>query len=210
MRTFLSSIVPALVILSGLAFSGPAAAVEHTGAEISHIDLSDEAVERGRTVFMESCRACHGLAYYRDRDFSDGVPPMMDGETATTAFGVEPPDLSLMAVARGKGLEGVSYIYRLLTTYYQTPAGEIRNRAFAEETESEGIIAMPQPIPASDPELERKAMDVAVFLYHAAEPTAGDRKHLGKYVMGYMVVLTVLLYLLNRVVWKGVKKKLEL
>lgn len=200
----------ALFVLSGLVVSGAAEAVEHTGAEVSHIEVSEEAVERGRTVFMEDCRACHGLEYYRDRDYPDGVPPMMDASTAASAFGVEPPDLTLMAVARGKGLEGVSYIYRLLTTYYRTPAGELRNRAFAEETESEGVIAMPQPISADDPELEDKSMDVAVFLHHVAEPTAGDRRSLGTYVVGYMVVLTVLLYVLNRLAWKGVRKKLDL
>lgn len=203
-RVFLIFLVTVLLLPAS------AVAVEHTGLERKSIDLSAEAVERGRTVYMNYCVTCHGLEYFRDKEHPDGIPPALDAESARSAFGVEPPDLSLMAMARGKGIEGVVYIYRLLTTYYRTSEGEVRNRAIAELTESEGVIAMPQPIPPEDPELEEKAMDVAVFLLHVAQPEAGERTRLGRFVLGYMVVFTVLLFVLNRLTWKGVKKKLNL
>lgn len=66
-------------------------------------------------------------------------------------------------------------------------------------------IAMPPVLSKDDPELESKAKDVAAFLSYAAEPSANERKGLGRYVMGYMVVLTALLYFLNRKTWKGIK-----
>lgn len=166
-----------------------------------------EAVERGRAVFMASCSACHGLKYLKENGQKEGIKPALDPEAAKASFGVEPPDLSLMAISRGRGLEGADYIYRLLTTYYQDENSVIKNRAFAEETESDGVIAMPPPIPMDDPELIKKSKDVAAFLLKAAEPSAGERIRTGKYVIGFMAVFTTLLFLLNKYTWLEVKKK---
>ncbi len=153
------------------------------------IDMSKEAISRGEDVFKKACNSCHGMKYM-------GYKAKMPGKVAARAFGKEPPDLSLMAIAKGKGDEGAKYIYALLTSYNSTPE---RNSIFPN-------IAMPQPIPSSDPELEQKSKDVAAFMLYAAEPTAEERIHLGRYVMVYMVILTALLYALNRKVWKPIKK----
>lgn len=173
------------------------------------IDLSSSAIEKGQNVFISNCSACHGLKYFRDKDHKEGFKPMMDAETAQVSFGVAPPDLSLMASARGKGTEGAEYIYELLTSYHTDADGKVKNMAFARETQTEGMIAMPQPIPADDPELKEKARDVAAFLYTISDPSEAERCSLGKYVVGYMIVMTILLFTLNRVTWKKVNKKLE-
>jgi cytochrome c1 len=65
---------------------------------------------------------------------------------------------------------------------------------------------MPPAFAPTDPEIERKAKDIAAFLNYVADPSAAERKRLGRYVLVYMVILTGLLYALNRKVWKGVKK----
>jgi cytochrome c1 len=57
-----------------------------------------------------------------------------------------------------------------------------------------------------DPDLARKAKDVSAFLEYAAEPSEGERRGLGGYVLGYMVLLTGLLYALNRRMWKRIRK----
>jgi len=171
-------------------------------------EMNALAVERGRGVFVSNCNACHGLKYYRDKDHRQGYAPLMDAETAAATFGVAPPDLSLMASARGKSTRGADYIYELLTGYYTDTDGKVKNRAFAEETQSEGVIAMPQPIADDDPKLQEQARDVAEFLYTVSNPDEPKRRSLGKYVMAYMVVMTVLLYALNKMTWKKVSKKL--
>ncbi len=178
-------------------------------AEGLRIDISSSAVERGQNVFISNCNACHGLKYYRDRDHMSGYAPLMDAVTAEATFGAAPPDLSLMASARGKSTEGAEYIYEFLTSYYTDADGRVKNRAFAEETQTEGVTAMPQPFPADDPELNEKARDVAAFLYTVSDPSETERRSLGKYVMGYMVIMTALLYALNKLTWKKVNKKLE-
>lgn len=130
----------------------------------------------------------------------------MPAEAAAAAFGKAPPDLSLIAKARGKRDQGALYVYQLLTSYYQDKSGKLRNQAFAEFTQGDGIIAMPPPLAKDSPETDQQSHDVSVFLLHAAEPSAGEREELGKYVLGYMGLLTLLLFLLNRKTWKSLKK----
>lgn len=152
------------------------------------LDLSEAAVKRGEEVFKASCQTCHSLKYL-------GYEAMITPDAAKEAFGKVPPDLTLMAKARGRGDNGARYIYALLVSYNDTPE---KNSIFPN-------IAMPPVLSKDDPEFERKAKDVAAFLLYAAEPSAGERKRLGIYVMGYMVVLTALLYFLNRRTWRGIK-----
>lgn len=194
-----------ITILILLAFAVPAFAFAKDDAGIR---LTPEALERGRALYTQYCTTCHGLKYYRGEDARTGIPPAMDPQAAEAAFGVAPPDLSLMASARGRGEEGAAYIYRLLTSYY-TADGQIRNRAFAEETKTDGAIAMPPPIPIDDPALKEKARDISAFLLKVSDPSAEERRGLGPWVMAYMFLLTGVLYLLNRYTWREVKKKLK-
>lgn len=176
------------------------------GAERVRLDLSREAVERGEEVFHSSCALCHGLKYYRDAEHREGIKAGMEAEAMKASLGAEAPDLSLMAISRGKGTEGAEYIYRLLTSYSVGEDGRMMNAAFADETQTEGAIAMPPPIALDDPELLRKANDVAAFLLEAAEP-AKERSSVGAKVIIYMAVLTALLYIINRLTWMDVKKR---
>lgn len=184
--------------------AAPAFANEDPG-----IRLTPESIERGRLLYNQYCLACHGLKFYRGEDAKDGLAPAMDPAAAETAFGVAPPDLSLMAASRGRGEEGAAYIFRLLTTYYASDDGQVRNSAFAEETKGDGAIAMPPPIPMDDPALAEKSRDISAFLLKLSDPSGEERERLGPWVLAYMAVLTALLYLLNRYTWKEVKKKLK-
>ena len=49
--------------------------------------------------------------------------------------------------------------------------------------------------------LEQQAKDAAAFLNWAADPHAAERRHMGYYVLGYLVILTILLYLSKRRIW---------
>lgn len=171
----------------------PLASTAHEGGiEIPKvkIDMSDEALKRGKEVFMTTCNNCHGLKYL-------GYHARTSAEVVVKAFGSEPVDLSLIAKARGRGDKGARYIYALLTSYIDTPE---KNLVFPH-------IAMPPAFSKKDPQLEQKAKDISAFLLYAAEPTAAERKRIGRYVLGYMVILTALLYALNRKTWKDIKKK---
>ena len=150
--------------------------------------MSEAAIKRGEEIFRTACQGCHSLKY-------SGYAARMPAKDALKAFGDEPPDLNLMTKARGGGSKGAAYITALLTGYNDTPE---KNSVFPS-------ITMPPPFSRDDPELARKARDVSAFLDYAADPSARERRGLGIYVLGYMLVLTALLYALNRRTWKRIR-----
>ena len=178
------SFMAVMAVLFPLALSVAAA-----GATALSLDMSgDPAIKRGEEVFRTACQGCHSLKY-------SGYAARMPAKDALKAFGDEPPDLNLMTKARGGGGKGAEHIYALLTGYNDKPE---KNSIFPG-------ITMPPPFSRDDPELTRKARDVAAFLDYAADPSARERKSLGVYVLAYMLVLTALLYVLNRRTWKRIR-----
>ena len=172
----------AMALLISFPLTSPASEIEIPKVDL---DFSEAAVKRGEEVFKSSCQTCHTLKYL-------GYEAIISAEDARNAFGKAPPDLSLMAKARGRGSKGARYIYALLVSYNDTPE---KNSVFPN-------IAMPPVFPMDDPESARKAKDVAAFLLHAAEPTINERESLGRYVLGYMGILTALLFFVNKKTWK--------
>lgn len=55
-------------------------------------------------------------------------------------------------------------------------------------------------------EFQQAAFDLANFLHYVGEPTRVEREALGKWVIGFLVILLVLAFFLNRNYWKDVKK----
>ncbi len=137
------------------------------------------------------------------------------------------PDLSLMAKARAgfhgpyglgvnqvvKGMGGPEYIASLLTGY----TGEEKEEAgtvFYENTAFPGgWIAMAPPLYGEDVDfddghsndLHHEAEDIAAFLMWSAEPKMMARKQAGLTGVLFLTLLSVLLYLTNKRLWKPVK-----
>ena len=138
------------------------------------------------------------------------------------------PDLSLMAKARAafhgpagtginqffRGIGGPEYIVAILTGF----TGEEKEQAgttFYENTAFPGgWIAMSPPLSGEDVEfddghpntLHHEAEDVAAFLMWTAEPKMMARKHTGFVAVTFLILLSSLLYLTNKRIWKPVKK----
>jgi len=140
-------------------------------------------------------------------------PPFANVQAARTANGgALPPDLSDIIKARAGG---ANYVYSILTGFHQQPPkgyklpdGKYFNPYFAG-----GAISMPPPLtdgsvtfadgtPAT---VANEAYAVVNFLAWASEPTMEERKHVGFEVMVFLIVLSGLLYLSYRKVWKGVE-----
>ncbi len=58
----------------------------------------------------------------------------------------------------------------------------------------------------STEEYDQAAFDIANFLHYVGDPTRAEREALGKYVIGFLLILLVLAYFLNRNYWTDVKK----
>ena len=149
--------------------------------------------------------------------------------------GAVPPDLSIIAKARGVHRDpswlthgflmlgdvfksyqegGPDYIYGLMTGYEEPPAGTkvndgmYYNRAFPGHQ-----LAMPPPladgaVPYQDKTpatVDSYARDVAAFLAWSADPSLDQRKRIGWQVMLYLLVTTALLYFAKQRIWAKIK-----
>ncbi|WP_313616521.1 cytochrome c1 [Agrobacterium sp.] len=159
---------------------------------------------------------------------SDHFPSPYPNKEAAAASnnGAAPPDMSLLAKARGveRGFPtfifdiftqyqegGPDYIYSLLTGYVEPPQGvEVAegthyNPYFANAA----ALAMAPPI--SDDQvtyddgtpqtLDQYSKDVSAFLMWAAEPHLEDRKRTGFMVMVFLAIFTALIYLTKKSVY---------
>lgn len=153
---------------------------------------------------------------------------------AAAALNAVPPDLSVIAKARTverdvawyafpfvmlKDLatqyqeQGSDYIYALLTSYRDPPAGKELapgthyNLAFPGHQ-----VAMPPPLQdglvdyedGTPNTLSQQARDVTAFLTWAAEPHLVERKQLGIWVLIYLAVVAALLLISKRTLWRDV------
>jgi ubiquinol-cytochrome c reductase cytochrome c1 subunit len=169
-----------------------------------------------------------GEMYTRKAVPSDHFPsPFPNHEAAAAANnGAAPPDMSLLAKARGieRGFPtfifdiftqyqegGPDYIYSLITGYQNPPAGvEVAqgthyNPYFANAA----ALAMAPPLSdgqvtyddGSPEKVDQYAKDVAAFLMWAAEPHLEERKRTGFMVLVFLVIFTGLIYLTKRSVY---------
>jgi len=169
-----------------------------------------------------------GNMYMRPGIPSDYFPAPFENpeQAAASNNGAAPPDLSLMAKARGitRGFPtfifdmftqyqegGPDYIHALLTGYEDPPEGEnvpvgsYYNPYFANAAAlamapplSEGIVAYDDGAPET---VDQYAKDISAFLMWTAEPKLEARKQLGLTVMVFLVILTVLVYLTKKSVY---------
>jgi len=118
--------------------------------------------------------------------------------------GAYPPDLSLINSARHGGAD---YIRSLLIGYDGHNEGTLYgNRYFPG-----GRLAMPPPLNAgavayadgTPTTVEQYATDVAHFLQWAADPHMVQRKNTGVVVIAFLALLSLLLYLAYRHVWRN-------
>lgn len=270
-KTFLAVCVAAAMVPVALhASSGapqpPAQSWKHDGIFGT---FSRDAAKRGAQVAVEICMGCHSislikfdqlrklglseaevksLAEIQGRSKLDRMMGAMDATAAKDAFGIEPPDLSLITKAR-KGYE--NYTHAILNGYLNDTELDLVKRVLADGEVSEqealeiqstllipahdrehvkvqlekivggatfnkyfpgNFFAMPQPLSdgqikyadGTESSLKQMSSDVVTFLAWAAEPTMEERKSLGFWVIGYLFILTVLLYAVKRRIWAAV------
>lgn len=155
-----------------------------------------------------------GDMYMREARPHDKLPSPFDNEQQARAAngGALPPDLSLIAKSRAGGPD---YIHALLSGYEEPPADMTLRAGMNYNPYFDGAqIAMAQPLypdmveyadgtPAT---VDQMSEDVAHFLMWAAEPKLEERKSMGFKVILFLIVLSGLLYFVNKKVWLRVKR----
>jgi cytochrome c1 len=148
-------------------------------------------------------------------------PPFPNKQAAIAALGAAPPDMSVLAKARGvsRGFpyfitdgfiqyqeQGPDYIYGILTGY------EHDDDPNWDEYYPGHHIAMPKPLAdgavdytdGSPQTLPQYAKDVTAFLMWSAEPKLEERKTIGLRVMVFLIVFATLLYFVKKRIWAKV------
>jgi ubiquinol-cytochrome c reductase cytochrome c1 subunit len=219
--------------------------------EKANIDLHDNAsLQRGAKLFVNYCLSCHSAAYQRynrmGRDIGLTEKQVKEnlmlasekiGETMTIAmpssdakkwFGNPPPDLSVIARARG-----ADWLYTYFKTFYideSRPFG-VNNAVFADvgmphvlwelegskkvvkktETDHDGnqhtVITgyeMVTPGIMSESEYDQAARDLTAFLVYTGEPVQLKRQQLGIYVLIFLFFFFIVAYMLKKEYWKDV------
>ena len=212
--------------------------------------LSDQAaLQNGAKLFVNYCLNCHGASMMRynrlkdigltDDQIRENLLFSADkvGETMTIAmqpkeakafFGAQPPDLSVIARARGD-----DWLYTYLRTFYRDDSRatgwnnlvfpsvgmphvlwELQGQRAAKFTEVEehgekvhkfaGFEQLSQG-KMSKVEYDQATADLVGFLDWMAEPAQNHRKRLGVWVLLFLGIFTVFAWRLNAAYWKDVK-----
>nr|WP_026874003.1 cytochrome c1 [Inquilinus limosus] len=181
--------------LSGLGFSEDE--VKAIAAEYKVADTNDAGEPIERTALPS------------DR-FHNPFPN--DKAAAAANGGKVPPDLSLMAKARGSGGEtdGPNYVFAFLTGFHDAPEGFQVPEGLNYNTYFPGhVTAMPNILTdgavtysdGTNATHEQMAWDVTNFLMWTAEPTLEERKRTGVKVILFLIIFAGLLYSVKRKVW---------
>ena len=241
-----------ILALAGACFAGAPAMASEGGfplepAPVNTADLS--SLQRGAKVFVNYCLNCHGASMMRynrlkdigltDDQIRENLLFSADkvGETMTIAmqpkeakafFGAQPPDLSVIARARGD-----DWLYTYLRTFYRDDSRatgwnnlvfpsvgmphvlwELQGQRAAKFTEVEehgekvhkfaGFEQLSQG-KLSKVEYDQATADLVGFLDWMAEPAQNHRKRLGVWVLLFLGMFTIFAWRLNAAYWKDVK-----
>jgi ubiquinol-cytochrome c reductase cytochrome c1 subunit len=213
-------------------------------------EITNEAsLQRGARNFVNYCQSCHSLKYMRysrmakdlgiteellrTQVIANGAKPtdyMVSTFPAADAenwFGRVPPDLSLVARAKGP-----DYIFRFLKGFYLDTSRPIGTNNLALPgaampavlSDLEGVkravfhegagaaehgpvvekFEMVSPGVLSAEEFDGFVRDTVNFLDYVGEPAQAKRVHLGIWVVLFLLVFTWFAWLLKREYWKDV------
>jgi len=241
-------------LIIALLFALPAAVMaagEGPHLEHANIDLTNKAsLQRGAKLFVNYCLSCHSAAYQRYNRMGKDIGLTDDqvkdnlmlagekvGETMTIAmptgdakrwFGNPPPDLTVMARARG-----ADYIYTYLKSFYvdETRPFGVNNTVFPSvgmpdilwelegmkkavtktEVDAEGnektVITGFEHVTKGtmdEQEFDQAARDLTNFLVYMSEPIKLKRQHVGIWVLLFLAVFFVVAFALKKEYWKDV------
>ncbi len=222
---------------------------DHRSADIDRDNVN--SLQRGAANFMNYCSGCHSAQYVRyktignDLDLPDEmlvdnlmfnaektfetIQTSMPAEDAARWFGSAPPDLSLMARAKG-----ADYIFTFLTTFYvskDSPTGvdnlalsgtsmphvlwELQGyqaASFEHHENDDGSVTTSfegfEQLTAGkmdSEDYEAFVRDTVNFLAYIAEPVRSDRRKLGVWVLIFLLFFYIIANMLKKQIWKDVK-----
>ncbi|WP_028996253.1 cytochrome c1 [Azonexus hydrophilus] len=208
--------------------------------------VSDKAaLQNGAKLFVNYCMNCHGASYMRYKNLMDlGLTEQQVKENLMFTsdkigdlmmvaarhdeqklwFGAMPPDLTIIARARGElgnPGAGADWLYTYLRTFYQDekrPTGwnnvafeavgmphvlwELQGTQVMNHETHKLELAVPGKM--SPAEFDKAVSDLVGFMVWMGEPQQEYRKTLGIFVLAFLALLFVVAYALKKEYWKDI------
>ncbi len=208
--------------------------------------VSDKAaLQNGAKLFVNYCLNCHGASYLRYKNLmelglteqqvkdnlmftSDKIGGLMAvaarADEQKQWFGATPPDLTIIARARGDAgapKAGADWLYTYLRSFYRDekrPTGwnnvvfenvgmphvlyGLQGQQVLNHETHKLELAVPGQMPPA--EFDKAVSDLVGFLVWAGEPQQEFRQTLGYFVLAFLAVLFVVSYALKKEYWKDV------
>lgn len=226
----------------------PAMAIASTGVHLDRapVNLQDQAsLQRGAKLFTSRCLACHSATYMRynrlrdigmnevqvkkdielpeDVQISSKMQSAMDSNAAKLAYGVAPPDLSVIARSRG-----ADWLYTYMRTFYadtSRPNGwnnttfpnvgmpfvlaDLQGEQALEAEKHEGHdiqkLVLRTPGSMKPAEYDSAIADLTNYLVFMSDPGEMNRHKIGWIVLAFLFILLVLVYKLKKEIWKDIR-----
>lgn len=190
--------------------------------------ITDNAsLQSGAKVFVNYCLNCHSAAFNRynrlqdigltadqikdnllvtNAKIGDTMKAAIDPQQAKAWFGVNPPDLTVIARSRaGAGGTGADYLYSYMRGFYadDTKPTGWNNHVFPN-------VAMPHVLwemqsTMTPAQYDQTIGDLVNYLQWMGEPAQTTRKTMGLWVLIFLAGLTFLTWKLNNAYWKDIK-----
>ena len=180
---------------------------------LAEIGFSEDAIKAvAATVEIEDGPDDEGEHYMRPGRPSDRFKSPAPNDEAARALnnGALPPDLSLLTKALPGGPD---YIHAVMTGFEDAPPGmTVPEGMHYNRNYAGNMIAMAPPLTEDGVEyadgtkatVAQQAHDVTTFLAWAAEPELEERKRMGVKVILFLLLMTGLLYVAKRRIWRDV------
>lgn len=222
--------------------------LEPAGNDVGNV----ASLQRGARNFMNYCAGCHSAKYVRYNSIAkdlgltedqvvenlmfnaektfETIQASMPLDAAARWFGQPPPDMSLMARARG-----TDYIFNFLKGFYldsESPTGvdnlylggtsmphvlwELQGyqRAVFEEPDQQAAGEGAEPVfshfetvsggALSPEDYDAFVRDTVNFLEYISEPVRGTRRVMGVWVLMFLTVFLIIANMLKNQIWKDV------
>lgn len=233
-----------VIVWAMLACMSALAVASEGGAQLDKapLNLKDQAsLQRGAKLFTSRCLACHSASAMRynrlnDIGMSDDqikaelelpedvkvgstMQAAMDVNSAKIAYGVAPPDLSVIARSRSP-----DWLYSYMRSFYADgtrPSGwnntvfpnvnmpfvlsDLQGTQEAEKHEGHITkLVIKQPGSMSAAEYDSAIADLTNYLVFMSEPAILIRHQIGWIVLIFLSILLLLLYALKKEIWKDI------
>jgi ubiquinol-cytochrome c reductase cytochrome c1 subunit len=244
----------AKILVASACFASAPAFASGGGVAMASADIDPDninSLQRGAANFMNYCSGCHSAQYVRfstigkDLDLSEEmlvenlmfnadktfetIQASMPADDAARWYGTAPPDMSLMARAKG-----ADHVYNFLKGFYvdaDSPTGvdnlqlpgtsmphvlwELQGYQaahFTDHSNEDGSVTTTfegfEQVTAGKMDSEdydEFVRDTVNFLAYIAEPIRSDRRKLGVWVLMFLTFFLILSRMLKKQIWKDVK-----